>query len=239
MSMLPSFNHRLSAIVAAGAVLIAAAPAQAAVIASFDPAFGPSIANLGFRGSITLDVTAGCYQLGSGFHNTGGACQITPLSAQINYYDLTTVGNPVLTTVDLAGAFFAANYVFGAYIDPLTGQLAGLDTNDSNSFGVSVPAPVNYTGSMLLYFQSGFAPSPILFAAVTPAATVPGVGGAYLVDCNPADQLGTACNRSTGTTSNPGRLVFTTVPEPDSIALAMLGLGALAFNRRRRATDAR
>lgn len=237
MSMLQSFNHRLSAIVAAGAVLIAAAPAQAAVIASFDPAFGPSIPNVGFRGSITLDVTAGCYQLGSGFQNTGGACQITPLSAQINYYDLTTVGNPVLTTVDLAGAFFAANYVFGAYFDPLTGQLAGLDTSDSSSFGVSVPAPVSYTGSMLLYFQSGFAPTPILFAAVTPSATVPGVGGAYLVDCNPAGN--SACTRITGTTSNPGRLVFTTVPEPDSIALAMLGLGALAFNRRRRATDTR
>src|SRR6202000_251026 len=41
-------------------------PASAAVVGSFDPAFGPDIPNLGFRGTITLDVSSGCFAAGVG-----------------------------------------------------------------------------------------------------------------------------------------------------------------------------
>ena len=244
MSTLPSITRRLSAAAAVCLGLIVAAPAQAGVIASFDPAFGASIPNLGFRGTINLDVSAGCYTLGSGFQFTGGSCTITATSAQINFYNFGAgTPNTTITTVNLGPGFFAADYVFGAYFDPLTGQLAGLDTNDSDQFGVSVTDPnplfpINYIGDMLLYFASGTQPIEIdraSFAAVAPAATVPGVGGAFLVNCNPANQQeeGFCQSGDPSTTSNPGLLTFTTVPEPDSIALALLGFGALAFTRRR------
>ena len=245
MSISLAISRRLSVVVAACAVLAAAAPAQAGVIASFDPAFGLSIPNLGFRGTITLDVTAGCYALGSGFQFTGGSCQITAESAQVNFYNSSTNSNN-LVTVDLPGSFFDPSYVFGAYFDPLTGQLAGLDTNDSAQFGVTVTdtnpvAPIDYDGAMLLYFTSGQQPvGRVAFAAVAaPAATVPGVGGAFLVNCNPANEGESFCQSGDpSTTSNPGRLTFTTVPEPDSVALAMLGLGSLALARRRRTRHA-
>ena len=218
----------LSVAAAACSLLAATAPANAGVIAIFDPAFGPSIPNLGFRGTLALDVSAGCYALGSGFHTTGGSCQIVAQSGQINFYNATTNSN-VLNTVDLPGAFFVPNFVFGAYFDSLTGQLAGLDTTDSGLFFVSVTdrnavAPINYTGNMLLYFVSGFAPG----------ATVPGVGAAFLVNCNPANQQDRSCARGDpASTSNPASVTFVTVPEPDSIALALLALGALAVTRRR------
>lgn len=244
MSKLLSLSRRLSVIAAAGLVMAVAAPARAGIIASFDPAFGPSIPNLGFRGTITLDVAAACYGVpGGGFQFTGGACTITPLSAQINYYNANPLApNTTITTVDLAGSFFAADYVFGAYFDPLTGQLAGLDTNDSDQFSVSVTdtnplAPISYNGDMLLYFTSGTQPVGRIAAAAValpPSSTVPGVGGAFLVDCNPANQQESFCTSGDPTTtSNRGTLTFTTVPEPDSIALAMLGLGALVLTRRR------
>ena len=243
MSMLLSLSRRLSVIAAAGLVMAVATPAQAGVIASFDPAFGPSIPNLGFRGTITLDVAAACYGVpGGGFQFTGGACTITAQSAQINYYNANPLSpNTTIFTVDLAGSFFAANYVFGAYFDPLTGQLSGLDTNDSAEFPVSVTdtnplAPISYAGDMLLYFTSGTQPivGRAAAAAVGPSVTVPGVGGAFLVNCNPANQQESFCaSGDPATTSNRGTLTFTTVPEPDGIALAMLGLGALIVTRRR------
>lgn len=253
MSMLLSLSRRLSAVAAAGLVMAVAAPAQAGVIASFDPAFGPSIPNLGFRGTINLDVTPGCYTLGSGFQFTGGTCQITATAAQINYYNSNPLASgATITTVNLLGSFFDPNYVFGAYFDPVTGQLAGLDTNDSAEFFVSVNdvgagPSVSYSGNMLLYFSSGTEPVGRISAAavslpppVPPSSSVPGVGGAFLVDCRASDSQESFCSSGDpSTTSNPGRLVFTTVPEPDSITLALLGFGSLVLARRRRARIAR
>lgn len=222
--MLHSISRRLSAAVAACSILAIAAPAQAAVVAVFDPAFGPAIPNLGFRGTITLDVTPPCYTLGSGFQITGGSCQITAQSAQIDFYNVATPST-ILTSVALNSGFFASNYVFGAYYDLVTGQVAGLDTNDSSIFNVAVTdpnplAPISYSGSMVLYFASGFAPS-----------RLPVVPGAYLRNCRTIQ--GSSCLGNQTDTSNPGSLTFTTVPEPDSVALALLGLGVLAFARRR------
>jgi MYXO-CTERM domain-containing protein len=240
MSVSSSIARRLVGMSMLSLVLAVAAPARAGVIGSFDPAFGPSIPNLGFRGTIMLDVTAGCYALGGGFHFTGGACSVTATSAQVNFYNATS-GSGTLSTVNLTAATFGTSYVFGVYIDPVTGAFAGLDTNDSSLFGVSVTdpnplAPIAYTGSMLLYFTSGMVP-PIgiasfdaLSSSSAVTAVTAGFGGAFLVNCGP---FGGSCSRSTSPNSNRASLTFSAVPEPDALALGLLGAVGLAVMRRR------
>ncbi len=235
MSSFQSFVRRLSVLATACSVLVFAAPASAAVVALFDPAYGPSIPNLGFSGSMTLDVSPSCYAQGPGYVFTGSNCQITALSAQVNFYNASTNPSNILTSVALDASYFdPTSYVVGAYFDPTTGQFAGFDSEDSVQFAVSVSDPdatypIAYDGTMVLYFVSNEEPIIIeSFSDVGPEDAQPGFGGAYLRQCAPDTQ---GCF---GDPSNPASLTFTTVPEPDSFALALLGLGALIVHRRRK-----
>ena len=238
MSISNSLGRYLSAMAVACSILAAAAPAQAAVVATFDPAFGlDRIPNLGFRGSVTLDVSAGCYSTAAessfSYAFTGGSCTITPISGELNFYNATndpdaTVLFPA-STIDLL-PYLQPGWVTGAYFDPLTGAFAGFDTFDSLEFFVSVhdssSAPIDYDGNMLLYFVSDHEPtSEITFRRGDPA---------FLVDCNPANQQETTCDRFSGAVSDPANVTFAVIPEPDSIALSLLGLGALIAARRRK-----
>jgi MYXO-CTERM domain-containing protein len=212
---------------AAACSLLMMAPASAAVIGSFDPAFGPGIPNLGFRGTITLQVSSGCFAAGPGFVvNDGSACSVTVDAAQINFYNSTlNTPNNFLTTINLPGSFFSPTFVSDIFLDA-TDQFAGLDSNFSDIFAVSVTdnsaaaiadsATISYSGNMLLFFSTGS-----------------GIDPAFLVNCPNSDGPGTGCGQ-TQQVSNPADITFTTVPEPDSVALAVLGMGALIASRRRR-----
>lgn len=240
MSIRRALTRSFLSLVATCSLLCAVAPSQAAVVATFDPPFGPAIPHLGFKGSITLDVAPACYALGAGWHDTDANCAVTAQSAHLDFYNATLdpTGTTVLTTVDLFSTDFVSFYVYGIYIDPLTGQLSGFDTYDSEIFSVTVTdnrdpfALIDYDGSMVLFFQSGM--QPLFFrSAAAVAASIPGVGGAYLKNCT---DISEGCYADDANVSNPGRLVFTTndVPEPDGIALALIGLGALTVLRRSR-----
>ena len=238
MSISNSLGRCLSVMAVACSLLAVAAPTQAAVVATFDPAFGlDRIPNLGFRGTVTLDVSAGCYSTAAAsefsYAFTGGTCTITPISGELNFYNATN--DPGATaiftgsTIDLL-PYLQADWVIGAYFDPLTNAFAGFDTFDSLPFFVSVhdssSAPIDYDGDMLLYFVSDHEP----FTEVGLVSRDP----AFLVDCNPANSAETTCDRFSGAVSDPADVTFAVIPEPDSIALSLLGLGALLAARRRK-----
>ena len=247
--LLMSTSHTLKRFIIAAAaafpVLFLTAPAQAAVIGSFDPAFGTDIPNLGFRGTFSLDVT-GCTTGQAHYAATGNGCTITVNTISLFYYNATLnpSGAPTGTlfseTLD-AGFFLndddmnnTVNYVTGGYFDG-NNRLLGFDTIDSYRFPVTVTdgsqrAPIDYSGDMVLYFTSGFSPATGVY--------IPGSASAFLVDCNTSDNNESpVCNRRTGTDSNPATVTFdrtTTVPEPGTLALSAVGLMGFILGRRRR-----
>ena len=74
-------------------------------VGGWDPAFGPSLPNLGFRGQSTFDVSAGCLT-SAGFHAAGGGCTINLLSASLDLYNPNQAGTPTLQTLIYAPGIF-------------------------------------------------------------------------------------------------------------------------------------
>ena len=87
---------------AAGLLLVAGTANAIIFVGDFDPAFGPLIPNLGFRGHSTFDVSAGCLT-SRGLHtDNGDNCIITLLSASVDLYDTGQSGTPTLQTLIFA-----------------------------------------------------------------------------------------------------------------------------------------
>jgi hypothetical protein len=212
MSLKSSFHHALaSACLAVAGLGAVVAPAQAAVVVgSFDPAFGPAIPNLGFRGTAQFFIPDACFAIAGAVLN-GNACSGNTMSvttASVEFYNLADPGTVLLTTVfpgasfNVLGAFFAG------------GVLTGIDTDISVPEAVNIndpgPPVVNFSGLMGLQFFIG-AP-----------------GGARLFICDLLSPL--TC--TTPEASNAATVTYTRVPEPATALLALLALGAAGVARR-------
>ncbi len=226
----------------AGALLAlsAALPAQAAiVVGTFDPAFGPFIPNLGFRGTVSVNVPDACFAQPAGFILNADACSgnaMTMLSAHVELYNTTTPGNPTLQNLAFSFGAASINGVVTGF-SGVTGQneLLGVDTVFSTLLLNSLFDP----GLSPLAFDDVFFDGSLelrLFA-VAPAAQVPGNEPFYAAElyaCQGADEGNTAAECAL---SLPAPIVFATrgkpLPEPGTLPLLAISALALLGSRRR------
>lgn len=196
---------------AAAALFGTAAPAGAAVVvASFDPAVGPAIPGVGFRGTAQFFIDDACLSL-SGFVSNNDTCSNGTMSvttANVDFYDLANINN-VLASLTFPGSSFAVNAA-----EITEGEVSGFDTTFAN------PALLlelnDFIGTVAMRFSLGDGPN------------FP--GGVDLLLC-PRGFDCVVSNRAVNVTFT----TTTSVPEPGTLAL--LGLAALAAvgaGRRRR-----
>ncbi len=243
----PSFDRGAAALrrfalvgVAAALGTLAAVPAQAAVVVgTFDPAFGASIANLGYRGTVTLDVPAACFALSPGLISNGNPCSggtIVVLSSTVEFYNLQEPSLPTFASQSFSfGALAVSSIVTGS-----GSTLLGVNTSasapqfltlfdDGPDGGFSTADDVNYNGEFTLNF---LAIDPLQQTGNGPFYTA-GMTAA----CRPTSSAN-ACETFLPVDSNRAVMEFSlpqlTVPEPGGLALVMGALGAALVARRRR-----
>ncbi len=242
----PAGRRRLRRALAAVAMGAAAAtlPARAEIVVGvFDPAFGPFIPNLGFGGTVTVDIPSSCFALTPNYIANIAPCSLGAMqvqSAAVNFYNINDSGNPIFASLNTFSGFSVDGVVTGVgspqneLLGIQTGPsalISGVSLNDLGPDDVPSTDDVNFFGDFRLRF---YAVAPADQGNATPPYYA-AVLEAYLVV---EDESGSTrvCNEST-----PAGTIFrsrSTVPEPETIALLLSALCAAAFVRHRRPVGA-
>jgi len=189
--------------------------AQAALYTGmYDPDYGTIFPNMGWQATAVFDVPDACLAMGSGNNIpiSGNCASFSVLSAEVDLYNVASPST-ILQSFDLD-----TNVIVNG-INIAGSQLTGIDTGFFDFFvpTLSIAGSGDYSFSLILY---GGNKAQLIYA--DPAATSPG--------CAFLPVNGTSC----GISDTAATGVFAPIPEPETYALMLAGLGAIAFAARRR-----
>jgi hypothetical protein len=202
-------------LVGAAATLGGAGPAQAAVYTgNWDPAFGGIFPSLGWQASAVFDVPDACLALGNVSGDPHSVCAgFDILSAKLEFYNSTDPLHTVLQTFNLNPDVTVTGIAISG------SRLTGIDTLffDSVIPTLAIAGGGNYAFSLILF---GGDLAQLIYANPTTRSPA----------CDQFPVAGATCGHS----ANVAHAVFAPIPEPETYALMLAGLGALGFVARRR-----
>jgi hypothetical protein len=218
---------------AAAALFAAVSPAQAIVyVGNWDPAFGSIFTNLGWRGTTEVVLPDVCNGLTGSFANASsnpcGSFGFSTQNAKVEFYSL---ADPLKATVETLN-FGSVGFVSSVSLNTPPGNgsptaLTGVTTGYSTRLAASsAPArdPLNLDSSFFFYlkFDGGVASMAYSNQNIPSIDCTANFTPAY---CGVSDPN----NRPVVRFSQVGA-----IPEPETYALMLAGLGALGFAVRRR-----
>ena len=213
-------------VVLVGAAATLGGTAQAAFYTgTWDPAYGGIFPNLGWKASALFDVPDACAAVGTGsrhFDQRRPCAGFDVLSARVDFYNVAAPGT-ILESFDLNPDVFVSG------ISLTDGKLTGVNTVLLRLFVPTLAIAGGGTYSFSLILFDGGLEQPDGFrrgaAGLSPTRRLQSLA---------VPQFPTHGQRSAGSRTSDAVGTFAPVPEPETYALMLAGLGALGFVARRR-----